>query len=282
MSIEKNAPQVKIFNLLSESIKLLAQNLSRSFAIFLLISVGGLLAADILALILKRMIHFYDIIAVVQWLLKLIIIIATAWTTVYLMHLPAADRAAISINNLFTELKNRLPGILKTFGAVVARFSVVIIVGIVFGLVATLARTPAIFLIILPLISIFSIVIFVQLIFWIYLTFDNDLKPGDIPNRSSELAEGHGWKIFFTMIVCGILISIVSVPLFLLYPRMLESDRSSAVVNFAVDFFRDPGLFVLFYYILLILGVIFQTVVFMKFYDRLTEPGKTQLQATAE
>lgn len=270
MSIEKNTPKVKIFNLISESIKLLSQNFSRSFAIFLLISVGGLLAADILALILKRITHFFDIVGVIQWLLKLIIIIATAWTTVYFMRLSEADREAMSINNLFMELKNRLPRILKTFGAVITRFSGLIIVGIVCGLLATLAQTPAILLIALPFISIFSIILFVQLIFWIYLTFDNDLKPGDIPNHSADLTIGHRWKIFFTMIVCGILITIVSVPLFLLYPSMLESSRSSAVANFTVDIFRDPELFTLLYYILLTLAVVFQTIVFLKYFDKIT------------
>lgn len=269
MSTTQNTPEVKIFNLIHEAIKLLAQTLSGPLVYLLLLSFAGLIVTDILAFILKSIIHLFTIIEVFQWLLKFGIVIVTAWATIYWLRLPGADRSSITIKDLLLAVKNSLPRIMKTLGALISRFSGLIIAAMVTGLMALVTRTPEILFIISPIISGWAIYLFVGYIFWLYLIFDNGLKPAEIPAYSTELAIGHRWKIFFTMITNGILIGIISVPLFLLYPSMLESDRYSAVANFAVDLFRDPVLFVLFYYILLIFAVVFQTLVFFKFYNRI-------------
>jgi hypothetical protein len=57
---------------------------------------------------------------------------------------------------------------------------------------------------------------------------------------------------------------------------MLETESISALTQFAVDVFRYPPLFALFYYAILALAVVFQTIVFMKFYDKITESAKQQ------
>lgn len=267
MSPEKNASRVNVFGVIGEAIRSLAQSNLKALAWAPALVLGGFIAADASAFVFHRS----DFMEFIQGLLKIVVVLATPYLTVYLMRLPSAANEPVLLKALLLELKNKLPRILKTFGAMIERFKGPLVLLIISSLLANLTRTPEVFLLVLPVIGIWSLYLLVRYVFVVYLIFDPDLKPGEIPARSETLTKGQRWKIFFTILICGVLISAVFAPLFLLYAITQGEDKISAMNNFKADFFRGPTFFVLFYYIIYAAAVVFQTTIFMKFYDNIAE-----------
>jgi hypothetical protein len=272
MSTDQSLSQVNIFGLFGEAARSVAQSDLKTLALAPALAIIGFIAADALAFMLREM--FF--IRLIQWLLKIVIALCAGYATVYLMRRASLANEPVTLKALLLELKSKLSRILKTLGAVLNRFKGPAVLVIISSLLANLTRTPEILLVILPVFGIWALYLFVRYVFFVYLIFDPDLKPSDIPARSEELAKGRSWRIFFTLFFCGLLISIAFAPLFLLYWGTQEVDGISALGDFVVDVFRGPALFVILYYVIYAGAVVFQTVVFMKFYDRIIESSKQQ------
>jgi hypothetical protein len=277
MSTAKSALPVKILGLFGESMRSIQSN-AQALAKVLLFLVGGFMTADVLTIVLKRIIlprSLFEITEIFQWLFKAMVMFLTAWSTVSLMRFLSVGSESMSIRDWCRTQKNMLPRILATFLSVAIRFLApgMLIVG---GTsLAVMAKSQAILLIFQLVFGISVSYLFVQYVFAVYLIFESGLKPLDIPSRSSELVSGHGWEIFFTMIVYSILTSSAFMPLFLLYPGVLEMENILAVTNFSMDVFSYPPIFVIFCDTIIALAVVFQAIVFMKFYDQITGASKS-------